>query len=67
LEEGLGTKFSFDQKFGYLAADPRNLGAGLRMSIHLELKSLGRDPSGFKQIAESFGLSLLPAKTQNIY
>ena len=47
IEKGLGAKFSYDENFGYLSADPKNLGAGLRMSIHVDLKSFGKDPEGF--------------------
>jgi protein-arginine kinase len=56
LEERLG--FQHDERLGYLASCPSNVGTGLRASATLRLPRLSERPEALRELVEDLGLEL---------
>ena len=50
-----GNGYQWSERLGYLSACPSNIGTGLRCSVHMKLKHLGKHPE-FKTICKNMQL-----------
>lgn len=60
-----GARIAWDEHFGYLAADPSNLGTGLKVSLTLQLSHLATHRDLLKTIADGFELTVADASHGN--
>ena len=60
MENGLkkSIDFAYNDKYGYLASCPTNIGTGMRASVLIRLKKLGRDEASLKKLAKSLNLDI---------
>ncbi|XP_068595734.1 creatine kinase U-type, mitochondrial-like [Brachionichthys hirsutus] len=55
LLQGKGSEFMWNERLGYIATSPANLGTGLRAGVHVKLPLLSKDPR-FSRILQNLRL-----------